>query len=120
MAHLCAFIVTKQAAWIEADNSHNVRTLFSLARTPHSGVRGPFPSNIFFFFFQTLPGNPAPQEVQWSALPTPPVNVASDYDPSITSAASPLIDHVIGITDNVLSAFFGINDVQHYQLAPTP
>ncbi len=37
--NLSAFMVSNQASWVKADASHNVRTLFRLARTPHSGVR---------------------------------------------------------------------------------
>jgi hypothetical protein len=88
--NLYAFMVSKKASWTMSDESHNVRTLFKLAGTPHSGVRGPFPTNIFFFF-QTLPGTPNPTEVQYSALPTPTVNDRSTYDPSITGPHDPLI-----------------------------
>ncbi len=116
--NLYAFMVSDQTSWFKADNSHDVRTLFQLARTPHSGVRGLFPSNIFFFF-QTLPGTPNPTEVQWSTLPTPVVNQPTSYDPSITGIGDALIDHVFSLAGNLLSTFFGINNVQQYQLTPT-
>ena len=115
--NLYAFMVTDKANWFKADESHDVRTLFKLARTPHSGVRGPFPSNIFFFF-QTLPGTPNPTEVDYSTLPTPAVNNPSTYDPSITGPHDPLIDHIFNLTGNLLSTFYGKTSVQHYQLAP--
>lgn len=116
--NLYAFMVTNRASWFRADESHNVRTLFKLARTPHSGVRGPFPSNIFFFF-QTLPGTPNPTEVQWSTLPTPAVNQPTTYDPSITGTATDtLIDHVFNLTGNLLSTFYGKGSVHRYQLTP--
>lgn len=115
--NLYAFMVSKKSSWTRSDGSHNVRTLFKLARTPHSGVRGPFPSNIFFFF-QTLPGSPNPTEVQYSALPTPTVNDRSTYDPSITGPNDPLIDHIFNLKGNLLSTFYGPTNVQHYQLTP--
>jgi hypothetical protein len=115
--NLYAFMVSNRTSWFKAEESHDVRALFRLARTPHSGVRGPFPSNIFFFF-QTLPGTPNPTEVQWSTLPTPPVNQPTSYDPSITGPGDPLIDHLFNLTGNVLSTFFGINNVHQYQLTP--
>ncbi len=116
--NLYAFMVSNKTSWFKADASHNVRTLFKLARTPHSGVRGPFPSNIYFFF-QTLPGTPNPAEVQYSTLPSPTVNPPTSYDPSITGPGDPLIDHVISIVGNTLSAFFSKIDVAQYQLTQT-
>ena len=115
--NLYAFMVSKAASWFKADASHDVRTLLRLARTPGSGVRGPFPSNIFFFF-QTLPGTPNPQEVDWSTVPSPTVNPPTNYDPSITGPGDALIDHVISIVGNTLSAFFGKLNIQQYQLTP--
>ena len=117
--NLYAFMVSSKKNWFKADQSHDVRTLFKLAHTPHSGVRGPFPSNIFFFF-QTLPGTPNPTEVEYSTLPFPPVNSPTSYDPSITGGSfDALIDHVINITGNALSTFFGINNVRRYNLTPS-
>lgn len=116
---LYAFMVSKASSWASADASHNVRTLFRLSHTRGSGVRGPFPSNIFFFF-QTLPGHPTAQEVAWSTLPSPTVNPPTNYDPSITGAADALIDHVVSITGNLVSAFFGSPALQKYTLTPTP
>jgi hypothetical protein len=115
--NLYAFMVSNRASWVKADASHDVRTLFKLAHTPNSGVRGPFPSNIFFFF-QTLPGTPYPTEVQWSTVPSPAVNLPTNYDPSITGPLDPLIDHAFSLTGNVLSTFFGATDVRKYQLTP--
>ncbi len=116
---LYGFMVSKTASWVAADQSHDVRTLFRLARTKGSGVRGPFPSNIFFFF-QTLPGHPYASEVQWSTLPTPTVNPLTNYSPSITGPGDPLIDHVVGLSGNLLSTFFGIGNTPQYQLSPLP
>jgi hypothetical protein len=104
---------------VKADQSHDVRTLFRLARTGGSGVRGPFSSNIYFFF-QTLPGSPVQQEVAWSTVPSPTINPPTNYDPSIVGRPDALIDHVISITGNLLSAFFSKTAVQHYTLTPTP
>jgi hypothetical protein len=116
--NLYAFMVSDRASWLRADASHDVRTLFRLARTAGSGVRGPFPSNIYFFF-QTLPGSPVPAEVQYSTLPTPTVNPPTNYDPSIIGSPDALIDHVVSITGNILTAFFSKLNVQHYALTPT-
>ncbi|MBV8952877.1 MAG: hypothetical protein JO153_01795 [Solirubrobacterales bacterium] len=117
--NLYAFMVSNRASWARADQSHDVRTLFSLARTRNSGVRGPFPSNIYFFF-QTLPGSPVQQEVEWSTVPSPTVNPPTNYDPSIIGSPDALIDHVISITGNLLSTFFSKTDVRHFTLNPTP
>lgn len=110
-------MVSNRASWVRADTSHDVRTLFRLAHTPRSGVRGPFPSNIFFFF-QTLPGTPHPQEVAWSRVPSPTVNPPTNYDPSIIGRPDALIDHVISLTGNILAAFFGKTNVRQFRLTP--
>lgn len=114
--NLHVFMVSKKASWFLADDSRNVRTLFKLAHTKHRGVRGPFSSNIYFFF-QTLPATPNPKEVQWSTLPTPTVNQPTNYDPSIIGKPDVLIDHEFQVFAGVLSAFFG-NHVQRYRLTP--
>jgi hypothetical protein len=80
-----------------------------------SGVRGPFPSNIFFF--QTLPGHPVAQEVAGRRLPSPTVNPRTTYDPSITGATDALIDHVVSVVGNLVSAFFGTPSMQTYKLS---
>jgi hypothetical protein len=60
-----------------------------------------------------------PAEVQYSTLPSPTVNPPTSYDPSITGPGDPLIDHVISIVGNTLSAFFSNIDVAQYQLTQT-
>jgi hypothetical protein len=117
--NLYAFMVSKKASWSEADNSHNVKTLFRLAHTKGSGVRGPFPSNIYFFF-QTLPGTPSKPEYDYSQLPTPTVNPGTSIDPSILGPADPLINHVVGITGTLMQTYFGAQGIHTYQLTPTP
>ena len=117
--NLYAFLVSKRSSWVAADQSHDVRTLFRLARVHGSGVRGPFPSNIYFFF-QTLPGSPYPTEVDWSNMPSPTVNPPTMYDPSITGPNNSLIDHVFQVTTNTMSAFFGKLEFRNYLLTPAP
>jgi hypothetical protein len=116
--NLYAFLVSKRSSWVAADQSHDVKTLFRLARDPGSGVRGPFASNIYFFF-QTLPGSPYGMEVDWSKVPSPAVNPPTMYDPSITGPNDALIDHVFKVTDNAMSAFFGKLDIRNYRIAPS-
>jgi hypothetical protein len=115
--NLYAFMVSNKASWLEADASHNVRTLFRLAHKKGAGVRGPFRSNIYFFF-QTLPGTPNPTEVEWSTVPTPPVNQPTQYDPSITGPNDPLIDHVFSFNANLIQTFFGLGSIKNYTVTP--
>ncbi len=114
---LYAFFVSSLASWERAVASHDVRTLYTLAKTSGSGVSGPYPSNIFFFF-QVLPGSPTAQEIAWAQLPHPFVTEATQQDPSIIGTNDSLMDHVVGVVGNTLQAFFGSAQRQLYRLTP--
>ena len=114
--NLSMFLVGNKTSWFTADASHNVRTLFKLAHTRGSGVRGPFPSNIFFFF-QTLPGNSSAEEVKYSELPAPPVTTTSMLTPSIIAPNDSLLDRVTALNGNTLQAFFATG-VKSYTVTP--